>query len=112
MSQRDSLGYTFGVAGVLCVVCSLAVSAAAVALRPAQEENKLLDRQRNILDAAGLALGEKGKLAGALSKDEIAKLYERVEEKLVNLQTFLLGRAIPYIQGRYLTIKIYKLKRN
>ena len=87
MSQRDSLGYTFGVAGVLCVACSLAVSAAAVALRTAQEENKLLDRQRNILDAAGLALGEKGKLAGALSKDDIAKLYERVEEKLVDLQT-------------------------
>lgn len=87
MPQRDSLGYTFGVAAVLCVLCSLAVSAAAVALRPAQEENKLLDRQRNILDAAGLALGEKGLAAGQLSKSEVAKLYARVEERLVNLET-------------------------
>jgi len=87
MLQRDSLGYTFGVAAVLCVVCSLAVSAAAVALRPAQEENKLLDRQRNILDAAGLALGEKGLTAGRLSKEEVTKLYIRVEERLVNLDT-------------------------
>ena len=87
MPQRDSLGYTFGVAAVLCIACSLAVSAAAVALRPAQEENKVLDRQRNILDAAGLALGEKGYLAGQLSKDEVAKLYSRVEERLVNLET-------------------------
>jgi Na+-transporting NADH:ubiquinone oxidoreductase subunit C len=87
MPQRDSLGYTFSVAAVLCVACSLAVSAAAVALRPAQEENKLLDRQRNILDAAGLALGEKGYLAGQLSKEEVANLYSRVEERLVNLET-------------------------
>lgn len=87
MPQRDSLGYTFGVAAVLCVACSLAVSAAAVALRPAQEENKLLDRQRNILDAAGIALGEKGYLAGQLSKAEVANLYSRVEERLVNLET-------------------------
>jgi Na+-transporting NADH:ubiquinone oxidoreductase subunit C len=87
MPQRDSLGYTFGVAAVLCVLCSLAVSAAAVALRPAQEENKLLDRQRNILDAAGLALGEKGVSAGQLSKDEVAKLYARVEERLVDLDS-------------------------
>jgi len=87
MLQRDSLGYTFGVATVLCVVCSLAVSAAAVALRKPQEINKLLDRQRNILDASGLALGEKGRLAGKLSKDDVAKLYERVEERLVDLQT-------------------------
>ena len=87
MLQRDSLGYTFGVATVLCVVCSLAVSAAAVALRKPQEENKLLDRQRNILDASGLALGEKGRLAGKLSKDDVAMLYKRVEERLVDLQT-------------------------
>ncbi|MGV3483515.1 MAG: Na(+)-translocating NADH-quinone reductase subunit C [Planctomycetaceae bacterium] len=87
MPQRDSLGYTFGVAAVLCVVCSLAVSAAAVALRPAQEENKQLDRQRNILDAAGLALGESGYSASELSKEEVAKLYSRVEERLVNLET-------------------------
>jgi Na+-transporting NADH:ubiquinone oxidoreductase subunit C len=87
MPQRDSLGYTFGVAAVLCIACSLAVSAAAVALRPAQDENKLLDRQRNILDAAGLALGEKGYSAGQLSKEDVAKLYERVEERLVDLES-------------------------
>ncbi len=87
MPQRDSLGYTVGVAAVLCVACSLAVSAAAVALRPYQETNKALDRQRNILDAAGLALGEKGYLANHLSKADIADLYTRVEERLVNLDT-------------------------
>ena len=87
MPQRDSVGYTILVASVLCVVCSLAVSAAAVALRPLQEQNKVLDRQRNILDAAGLAMGEFGRGASELSKTQIDELYSRVSEKLVDLET-------------------------
>ncbi len=87
MQPRNSLGYTFGVATVLCVVCSFAVSAAAVALKKPQEENKALDRQRNILDAANLALGEKGLLASQLSKNDVRDLYARIETKLVDLDT-------------------------
>ena len=86
MPQRDSLGFTLLVAVVLCVVCSLAVSAAAVALRPLQEQNKILDRQRNILDAAGLPMGEYGKTASSLPNDQIEEMYKGwVSEKLVNL---------------------------
>ena len=70
MQQRDSVFYTVGVAAVLCVVCSLAVSFAAVQLRPLQEENKKLDRQRNILDAAGLSMGEFGKTASELTRGQ------------------------------------------
>ena len=43
MQQRDSLSYTVGVAAILCVVCSLAVSAAAVVLKPYQEANEKKD---------------------------------------------------------------------
>ncbi len=87
MQRRDSLGYTIAAATVLCVVCSFAVSVAAVSLRPLQETNKTLDRQRNILDATGLALGEIGKPAAELSKDEVAELYSWISEELVDLQT-------------------------
>ncbi|MEM1224850.1 MAG: Na(+)-translocating NADH-quinone reductase subunit C [Planctomycetota bacterium] len=87
MPQRDSLAGTFLVATVLCVVCSLAVSAAAVALRPLQDQNKVLDRQKNILDAAGLAMGEFGKPASQLSLDQIEELYGWISEKLVTLET-------------------------
>jgi len=87
MSQRDSLQNTFLVSFILCVVCSLAVSAAAVVLRPRQAENQLLDRQRNILDASGLALGEYGVPASQLTLDQISELYSRVEERLVDLET-------------------------
>jgi Na+-transporting NADH:ubiquinone oxidoreductase subunit C len=52
--QRDSVTNTFLVATGLCVVCSVLVSSAAVLLRPAQEANKVRERKRNILMAAGI----------------------------------------------------------
>ncbi len=51
--RRDSIANTFVVSLVLCIVCSLMVSTAAVALKKAQSKNKLLDRQRNILRRPG-----------------------------------------------------------
>ena len=87
MPPPNSLRGTLLVAVLLCVVCSLAVSAAAVALRPLQEENKVLDRQKNILDAAGLAKGEFGKVAGDLDEDQIKKLYSWVSEEIVDLES-------------------------
>ncbi|CAD72289.1 MAG TPA: NADH:ubiquinone reductase (Na(+)-transporting) subunit C [Rhodopirellula baltica] len=87
MSQPDSTLKTIVTATILCVVCSFAVSAAAVALRPMQEENKVLDRQRNILDAAGLSMGEFGKPAAELDKEQIETLWAWVSPELVDLET-------------------------
>lgn len=50
----DSTPKTVFVAITLCFVASMAVSAVAVSLRPMQAENKLRDRQVNILQVAGL----------------------------------------------------------
>lgn len=87
MAQRDSTINTLITATVLCVVCSFVVSVAAVGLKRKQEQNKDLDRQINILDAAGLALGEFGKPAKELSRDQIDQLYSWVSEELVDLET-------------------------
>ncbi|QEF99002.1 Na(+)-translocating NADH-quinone reductase subunit C [Stieleria maiorica] len=87
MSQRDSTVNTLLTATILCVVCSLVVSVAAVGLKGKQEENKMLDRQKNILDAAGLSIGEYGKPASELSREQIDELYAWVSEELVDLQT-------------------------
>ena len=54
MSSNDSIKKTITVAFLLCVVCSILVSSAAVFLKPLQEANKQLDRRKNILLAAGL----------------------------------------------------------
>lgn len=87
MQQRDSLQYTVGVALALCVVCSLSVSAAYVLLKPMQDENRKLDRQKNIVDAAGLAADELGIPASELTKEQVQELYQVVEERFVDLRT-------------------------
>lgn len=81
MPPRDSWQGTFLVALVLCLACSAVVSIAAVALKPAQEKNKALDKKKNILLAAGLC--EKGS-----SADEVNTIYEEsIVEHLVDIDT-------------------------
>jgi Na+-transporting NADH:ubiquinone oxidoreductase subunit C len=50
----DSVGKTVFIAVSLCLVASMIVSAVSVALRPLQEQNKLKDKQANVLQVAGL----------------------------------------------------------
>lgn len=54
MSSKDSVGGTIKVALILCVICSVFISSAAVILKPFQENNKAMDRNKNILIAAGM----------------------------------------------------------
>jgi len=75
---NDSLEKTIAVAVSLCLVCAVLVSFAAVALKPLQVSNKELDMKKNILDVAGLL--EEG-------KDIDAAFAEKIEAKLVNLET-------------------------
>ena len=75
--NRDSIGGTFTVAALLCVVCSVLVSGAAVGLRPFQDANKKLFQKKNILLAAGISDPEK----------TIDELFENIETKLVDLAT-------------------------
>jgi Na+-transporting NADH:ubiquinone oxidoreductase subunit C len=80
-SQKESTARTLVVALLVCLVCSVFVAGAAVALRPTQLENRQLDKQRSILAIAGL--GEAG-----MSGNQVKALYkERIVAKLVNLET-------------------------
>jgi Na+-transporting NADH:ubiquinone oxidoreductase subunit C len=54
VSSKDSIKSTLIVAFCLCVVCSIIVSGTAVVLKPRQDANRILDRNKNILAAAGL----------------------------------------------------------
>lgn len=53
MSAKNSNMKTVSTALVLCLVCSVMVSAVAVGLKPQQEQNARLDLNKNILVAAG-----------------------------------------------------------
>ena len=66
------------VAVALCLICSILVSAAAIGLRPQQEANKQLEKQRNILQVAGL-------LEEGADVDQVFE--ERIEPRVIDLET-------------------------
>ena len=73
----ESVQRTLTVALVLCIVCAVVVSSAAVILRPTQEENKLLDLKTNILASAGLLQ------VGV----DVEKQYDQISTRVVDLET-------------------------
>ncbi len=75
----DSIKKTVGVALGVCLVCSVLVSTAAVTLNAIQEENKKLDKIKNILLAGGL-------LSDGM-EDIKAAYDEKVEPTLIELAT-------------------------
>lgn len=80
-NQKESTARTLLVALLVCLVCSVLVAGAAVALKPTQVANAQLDKQRNILAIAGL--GDPS-MSGA---DVQALFDERIVARLVDLDT-------------------------
>ena len=72
--SNDSIGKTLLVVLVLCLVCSIVVAGSAVGLKPRQQEQRALDKQRNILAVAGL-------MHDKMSADDVAEVFaSRVDE--------------------------------
>jgi Na+-transporting NADH:ubiquinone oxidoreductase subunit C len=79
--HHESIPRTLLVAFLVCLVCSVLVSAAAVLLKPVQVENRLLDKQQSILRIAGLLTPE-------MSGDEIRAVYaDKITARVVDLET-------------------------
>jgi len=78
--QRDSTLGTVITAAILCVVCSVVVSASAVGLKTFQDANKEKFQQRNILEAAGYSEEE-------IRESGIDELFKSIETQLINLET-------------------------
>lgn len=78
-ARKETLGRTVGIVVAVCLACSIVVSTAAVGLRTQQQANAKLDKQTNVLEAAGLLEKSGGDIAGT---------YEKfVEERFVDLNT-------------------------
>lgn len=78
-----SVPYIVGFAAAVCGVCSIFVAGSAVALKDRQEQNKVLDRNKNVLVVAGLI--EPGE---SVSGDEIAKRFNaNIEAKFYDTKT-------------------------
>ncbi|MBF7731322.1 Na(+)-translocating NADH-quinone reductase subunit C [Pseudomonas sp. N040] len=80
-SQKESTLRTLMVALIVCLVCSVFVAGGAIALKPVQVENRLLDKQRSILAIAGLG-------DPSLSGKQVKALFkERIVTRVVDLST-------------------------
>ena len=79
--QRSVL-YTVLFATAICIVCAVVVSSSAVSLKEQQMENATLDKQKNVLYAAGL-LDPQEKVTAA----EVEERFESVEMKVIDLET-------------------------
>lgn len=88
MSNNDSIQKTFTVAFLLCLVCSVVVSVAAVSLKPLQAANKAKDFKINILKAGGLY--DQGIAEGK----KIDEIFEQVTTKLVDLDNGQFTEAV------------------
>ncbi len=67
---------TIGVALLLCLVCSIIVSSAAVLLKPTQVANQLIDKKQNILTVAGISDSSK----------TVDELFEQIETTVIDLE--------------------------
>lgn len=80
MANKETIGRTVTVTVLLCIVCSVVVSLAAVFLRPIQEVNKTLNFKSNVLSVAGLL--------NADAENNIQVLFdERVTIKLIDIDS-------------------------
>lgn len=84
-SEKSSEPTAFAVlrfAFIICLIASIVVSAVAQSLKQLQDENKELDKQRNILVAAGL-MGE----GERVDKEKMTSLFSSIKVEAVNLDT-------------------------
>lgn len=108
-AKNDGIGKTLLVVLLLCLVCSVVVAGSAVGLKSKQQEQKLLDKQRNILDVAGL-------LQPKMESEQVKRLYsERIEPRTVDLNSgeFVAGKAAAFDLGAALltTPKAWRWRR-
>ncbi|MBL9079053.1 MAG: NADH:ubiquinone reductase (Na(+)-transporting) subunit C [Planctomycetes bacterium] len=81
--NTSSNGYVMGFAVTVCVVISAALAMTSSALKPAQEAAKELDRQKNMLIAAGFVQPDEVKAPADLRR----MFDERVEELVLDTET-------------------------
>ena len=81
--MQHSTQYIVLFAAAVCAICSVLVSGAAVSLKPLQQANVELDRQKKVLVVAGLM--EEGE---NLPREEVARRFdENIQAELVDLET-------------------------
>ncbi|MCP4503343.1 MAG: NADH:ubiquinone reductase (Na(+)-transporting) subunit C [Deltaproteobacteria bacterium] len=95
----QSNGYVVGFAAIICVVCALLLSGVSSALKEKQEENRVIDRQKNILVALGWSKDE----VSSLDAPGVTSKYKSgVQELVIDRATGVVveGKAISAIEAK------------
>ena len=80
--MRHSALYTILFSGAVCLVCAVLVSSSAVSLKEDQLRNAALDKQRNVLFAAGLADPDE-----KLDAEQVQRLFDNIRPVVIDLET-------------------------
>jgi len=80
--MQFSVRYILIFATLVCAVCAIMVSTSAVTLRERQEINEKLEKQKNVLEAAGFV--EAGEKVG---RERVDELFEQVTAVAVEIET-------------------------
>ncbi len=80
--MQRSASYSILFAAVVCLVCAVFVSVSAVSLKTRQDDNAFLDKQRNVLVAAGLASEDE-----VLTREQIQERFGPIESVVVDLSS-------------------------
>lgn len=97
--MRKGDGYTVFFAAIICIVCSLMLSAASSLLRERQEEQAELDRKINVLRAFGVAVRD---AAGKkIAADEVNRIFnEHITDVVIDRET---GRVLADVRATTLS---------
>ena len=80
--MQRSVSYSLIFATLVCFVCAVVVSVSAVSLKDLQETNADLDKQKNVLIAAGLASEDE-----VLTAEEVAERFAPIDSVVIDLET-------------------------
>lgn len=75
--RKESIANIVLITTLVCLVCSVVVSTAAVGLRPLYEENKRVNLHKSILEVAGIEVGE----------SNVDDLFSGIEIRLLELES-------------------------
>jgi Na+-transporting NADH:ubiquinone oxidoreductase subunit C len=97
--NRESIKNTLVASGLLCIICSVLVSATAVGLKQKQILNKKLDQKKKILQVCQIAF----------TPDSIDALFsDNIQSRLVDLRT---GEYVAKTENGNLTVDTYSLRK-
>jgi len=87
--RQFSTKYTYIFSLVLCLICSVLLATAAVALKERQSSNQQLDKQKSVLMACNLI-----KAGERVTKERVTELFANIQPRVIDLETDTVAEGV------------------